>query len=247
MSASRSSRAGRSPSSANPGPARAAWPAQSWTFSAPQPRSPARSCSRARTSPASRRRSADSMLGRRIGAVFQDPFTSLNPALRVGRQIAEPMVQHLGLPLARGAGARRDRVARDGDRSCGRGRPRLPAPAIGRDEAARADRRGARLRTAAPDPRRADDGARRHRRGADPALAVAPQTRQGHCPPVHQPQSQRRSAALRRRRSDVCEPARRARRCPSRAGAARPSLQQGIAGVTASACGRVAGQPTRGY
>jgi peptide/nickel transport system ATP-binding protein len=40
------------------------------------------------------------MLGRQIGAVFQDPFTSLNPALRVGRQIAEPMVQHLGLPPA---------------------------------------------------------------------------------------------------------------------------------------------------
>ncbi|MBO0735509.1 MAG: ABC transporter ATP-binding protein [Alphaproteobacteria bacterium] len=40
------------------------------------------------------------ILGRRIGAVFQDPFTSLNPALRVGRQIAEPMVHHLGLPLA---------------------------------------------------------------------------------------------------------------------------------------------------
>ncbi|MGA8758085.1 MAG: ABC transporter ATP-binding protein [Stellaceae bacterium] len=45
--------------------------------------------------PTERRR----ILGRRIGAVFQDPFTALNPAIRIGRQIAEPMVQHLGLPL----------------------------------------------------------------------------------------------------------------------------------------------------
>jgi len=50
--------------------------------------------------PAQRRR----MLGWRIGAVFQDPFTSLNPALRIGRQIAEPMVQHLGLPRAEALG-----------------------------------------------------------------------------------------------------------------------------------------------
>jgi peptide/nickel transport system ATP-binding protein len=48
-----------------------------------------------RLPPAQRRR----ILGSQIGAVFQDPFTALNPALRVGRQIAEPMVQHLGLSL----------------------------------------------------------------------------------------------------------------------------------------------------
>ncbi|QCO12182.1 ABC transporter ATP-binding protein [Azospirillum brasilense] len=38
-----------------------------------------------------------SLRGDRIAAVFQDPFTSLNPALTVGRQIAEPLVQHKGL------------------------------------------------------------------------------------------------------------------------------------------------------
>lgn len=39
----------------------------------------------------SRRRA---MLGDRIGTVFQDPFTSLNPSLTIGRQIAEPLVLH---------------------------------------------------------------------------------------------------------------------------------------------------------
>jgi peptide/nickel transport system ATP-binding protein len=53
-----------------------------------------------RLAPPQRRR----ILGRRIGAVFQDPFTALNPAIRIGRQIAEPMVQHLGLPLREALG-----------------------------------------------------------------------------------------------------------------------------------------------
>ena len=35
--------------------------------------------------------------GDRISVVFQDPFTSLNPAIRVGRQIAEPLVLHRAL------------------------------------------------------------------------------------------------------------------------------------------------------
>ena len=35
--------------------------------------------------------------GKHIGIVFQDPFTSLNPSLTIGRQVAEPLVQHKGL------------------------------------------------------------------------------------------------------------------------------------------------------
>ena len=52
-------------------------------------------------SPARRR----ALGGSRIGSVFQDPFTALNPALRVGRQVAEPLVQHAG--VSRAAAARR--------------------------------------------------------------------------------------------------------------------------------------------
>jgi len=35
--------------------------------------------------------------GRDISVVFQDPFTSLNPSLPIGLQVAEPLMQHLGL------------------------------------------------------------------------------------------------------------------------------------------------------
>jgi len=35
--------------------------------------------------------------GSQIGMVFQDPMTSLNPVLTVGRQLTEPLILHLGM------------------------------------------------------------------------------------------------------------------------------------------------------
>ena len=43
--------------------------------------------------------------GQKIAMVFQDPMTSLDPTMRVGRQIMESLKQHLGLP-GRRAGER---------------------------------------------------------------------------------------------------------------------------------------------
>ncbi|SDR64362.1 peptide/nickel transport system ATP-binding protein [Rhizobiales bacterium GAS113] len=40
---------------------------------------------------------ARQLRGKRIGTVFQDPSASLNPALAIGLQVAEPMMLHLGI------------------------------------------------------------------------------------------------------------------------------------------------------
>ncbi len=41
--------------------------------------------------------------GAQIGMVFQDPMTSLNPVLTIGRQLEEPLVVHLGMTRAQAA------------------------------------------------------------------------------------------------------------------------------------------------
>jgi peptide/nickel transport system ATP-binding protein len=51
------------------------------------------------------------LLGNRIGAVFQSPATCLNPSIRIGRQVAEPLEQHRGLSRAQAADRARELLA----------------------------------------------------------------------------------------------------------------------------------------
>ena len=111
--------------------------------------------------------------GRRIGMIFQEPMTSLNPLHTVERQISEVLFVHRGLGRA-AARARAARAAAAGPDSRPRGAARrLPAPALRRPAAARDDRHGAGQRARPPDRRRADHRAGRHHPGADPAAAEA--------------------------------------------------------------------------
>jgi peptide/nickel transport system ATP-binding protein len=49
--------------------------------------------------------------GKRLSMVFQEPMTSLNPVMTIGRQIAEPAIRHLGLS-PRAAAARAEEMLR---------------------------------------------------------------------------------------------------------------------------------------
>ncbi len=44
--------------------------------------------------------------GHRIGMVFQEPMTALNPVHTIGHQVAEPLRLHLGLAQGHRAAAR---------------------------------------------------------------------------------------------------------------------------------------------
>ena len=58
--------------------------------------------------------------GARIGVVFQDPMTALNPVLTIGRQIAEPLIRHKGMSMRQALDRASDLLAligiRDGAR-----------------------------------------------------------------------------------------------------------------------------------
>src|SRR4029079_13969596 len=91
--------------------------------------------------------------GRRIGAIFQDPLTSLDPLYTVGQQLVETIPTHL--PLGTRAALRRGGRGRAGARHPGGQTAARPVPAPVRGWVAPARRQRARARRrAAPDRRR---------------------------------------------------------------------------------------------
>ena len=117
-------------------------------------------------------RAMRALRGDRIGMIFQEPMTSLNPALTIGEQIGEVLVQHRG--LTRRQAATRAVELLDLVRVPDAAAPhrRLPAPAFRRHAATGDDRHGDRLRTPPADRRRADHGAGRDGAGAGAGAAA---------------------------------------------------------------------------
>ncbi len=108
-------------------------------------------------------RSTATLLGRSLGMVFQDPFGSFNPLMRVGSQLAESSMRNSGASRREArqrAVQRLGAVAAAGPRAP---RPAVPAPAVRGHAPAKHDRDGSDELAPADHRGRADHRPGRHR------------------------------------------------------------------------------------
>ena len=144
--------------------------------------------------------------GKRIGMIFQDPLTSLNPLYRIGDQIVETIRTHTQ-SVGTGRAQARHRSAGRGRHSRARkAHRRLSARILRRHAPARRDRAGDLRRAGTDHRRRADHRARRLRAGADHRADQAARARSRHRGDAGDPRHGRDRRNLRPRRGDVFRP-----------------------------------------
>ncbi len=105
--------------------------------------------------------------GGKIGFVFQDPMTSLNPVFNVGFQIMEPLREHMGLSKRDARARARELLELVGIPDADRRLDDYPHQFFRRACGSGDDRHRAGLRAETVDRGRADNSAGRHDTGAD--------------------------------------------------------------------------------
>ena len=168
--------------------------------------------------------------GKEMAMIFQDPMTSLNPLMKIGDQIAEPLKIHLGMTNADADGHRQAPAARRAHPRA-RAPPRaVPARDVGRHAPARDDRHRHGLRPHRAVRRRAHHGARRHGAGADPRPARRAAPRPQHVARARHPRPRRGRRSHRRDRRDVRRQAGREGAHPPPVRGDEDALHRGAAG-----------------
>jgi hypothetical protein len=121
--------------------------------------------------------------GTKIGIVFQDPASYLNPSITVGRQLAEALRRNLGSGRAAAKAARAGAVRLGRPAPPGARLPSVPARTVRRHGPARADRDRDQRRPGPADRRRGHQlpGRARPGRGARPAARPRPRSAAWPC------------------------------------------------------------------
>ena len=124
--------------------------------------------------------------GKRMAMIFQNPMTSLNPSLTIGRQMSDMLVHHERISHDE-ATARALTCCEKSAPPRSSGSSRLSPPALGGHAATRHHRHGPLLPARSAHRRRADDRARRDDSGADPGTAGPDRRRPATAPSSSSP------------------------------------------------------------